>query len=128
VRWVSENCRPFEIVADRGFNSLMKTGRPGYWIPHPTVVSRDVKLAFARTRQRLSKMLRVSQQSFIDISKTCTHYPRTPQDYPGDISFATDAWTSSNHKSFVAITAHIVDDDGEPLVILLDFLELPEVR
>jgi hypothetical protein len=26
VRWVSENLRPFEIVRDRGFQSLMKTG------------------------------------------------------------------------------------------------------
>jgi len=61
VRWVSENARPFEIVKDRGFQSLMKTGRPEYYIPSPSTVSRDVHLVFAHTRQRISKMLRVSK-------------------------------------------------------------------
>ncbi|KAF8326248.1 hypothetical protein F5887DRAFT_900191, partial [Amanita rubescens] len=48
VRWVSESVRPFKIVADRGFQFLMKTGRPEYYIPSPTTVSRDVRLVFAR--------------------------------------------------------------------------------
>ena len=30
VRWVAESMRPFKIVEDRGFLSLMKTGRPEY--------------------------------------------------------------------------------------------------
>jgi hypothetical protein len=60
VRWVTENMRPFSIVADRGFNCLMKTGRPHYHIPSPMTVSRDVKRVFARTRQRIAKMLQVS--------------------------------------------------------------------
>ncbi|THV05844.1 hypothetical protein K435DRAFT_562725, partial [Dendrothele bispora CBS 962.96] len=104
TRWVTENCRPFEIVADRGFQSLMKTGRPHYWIPHPTTVSHDVKKVFAVTRSRISKLLR---------------------DYDGDISFATDAWTSPNHMAFVAITAHLIQD-GDIYPILLDFFEVPE--
>ena len=29
VRWITENKRPFQIVNDRAFQSLMKTGRPG---------------------------------------------------------------------------------------------------
>jgi hypothetical protein len=59
VRWVSESKRPFKIVNDRGFQSLMKTGRPGYHIPSPSTVSRDVKQVFKRVRQRIAKMLRV---------------------------------------------------------------------
>jgi hypothetical protein len=43
VQWVSESKRPFNIVKDCGFQSLMKTGRPDYYIPSPTTVSRDVK-------------------------------------------------------------------------------------
>jgi hypothetical protein len=42
VHWVAESVQPFEIVKDRGFHSLMKTGRPGYYIPSPSTVSRDV--------------------------------------------------------------------------------------
>lgn len=33
VWWVAESKRPFNIVSDRGFQSLMKTGRPEYHIP-----------------------------------------------------------------------------------------------
>jgi hypothetical protein len=57
---VSESVRPFSIVEDRGFKSLMKTGRPEYYIPSASTVSRDVRLVFARTRERIAKMLQVS--------------------------------------------------------------------
>jgi hypothetical protein len=60
VRWVSENARPFSIVSDRGFKNLMKTGRPEYYLPSPTTVSRDVRLVFARSRQRIAALLQVS--------------------------------------------------------------------
>jgi hypothetical protein len=60
VRWVSESMRPFSIVKDRGFQSLMKTGRPEYYIPSPETVSRDVKKVFVCCRERIAKMLQVS--------------------------------------------------------------------
>jgi len=59
VRWVAESKRPFKVVSDRGFQSLMKTGRPGYYIPSPVTVSRDVKRVFANARKRVAKMLQV---------------------------------------------------------------------
>jgi len=59
VRWVSESNRPFAIMKDQGFQSLMKTSRPNHYIPHPTMVSCDVKKVFARSRRRIAKMLRV---------------------------------------------------------------------
>jgi len=59
VRWVAESLRPFAIVKDRGFRSLMKTGRPDYYIPSPSTIARDVKAVFARVRNRISKILRV---------------------------------------------------------------------
>ncbi|KAF8867748.1 hypothetical protein BD779DRAFT_1615823 [Infundibulicybe gibba] len=51
VRWVCESMRPFEIVADRGFQSLMKTGRPEYYIPSPSTV-------FVKAWVRMAKMLK----------------------------------------------------------------------
>jgi hypothetical protein len=42
VRWVAESVRPFEIVKDCGFQSLMKTGHPEYYILSPSTVARDV--------------------------------------------------------------------------------------
>jgi hypothetical protein len=37
----------------------MKTGRPEYYIPSPSTVSRDVKQVFVRVRKRMAKMLQV---------------------------------------------------------------------
>ena len=39
VCWVAENLRPYEIMKDRSFQSLIKTGRPAYYLPHPSTVS-----------------------------------------------------------------------------------------
>ena len=39
-------------MSDRGFQSLMKTGRPEYHIPSEQTVSRDVKQVFVHARKR----------------------------------------------------------------------------
>jgi hypothetical protein len=80
----------------------MKTGRPDYYIPSPTTVSRDVKRVFANVRKCIAKML---------------------QEHNGKLNFATDAWTSPNHKAFVAVTAHF-EVNGEPVCMLLDLVEV----
>jgi hypothetical protein len=49
VWWVCENLRPFNIVSNPGFHTLMKTGRPNYHIPLVSTVAWDVKTIFART-------------------------------------------------------------------------------
>jgi len=40
------------------------------------------------------------------------------------VNFATDAWTSPNHKAFMAITAHF-EYEGLPMAMLLDLVEVP---
>ena len=65
VRWVSESLRSFEIMKDRGFSSLMKTGRPEYYIPSPKTVARDVRQVFIRTRKRIARMLQVSHVNVV---------------------------------------------------------------
>src|SRR5277367_6304591 len=57
VRWVSESKRPFKIITDRAFRSLMKTGRLEYPIPSAETVSRDVRNVFVNVRKRLAKIL-----------------------------------------------------------------------
>ena len=39
------------------------------------------------------------------------------------MSFATDAWTSPNHKAYVAVTVHF-KKDGIPISMLLDIVEV----
>ncbi|THH16129.1 hypothetical protein EW146_g4452 [Bondarzewia mesenterica] len=104
ICWVSESLRPFNIVNDRGFNCLIKMGRPEHYIPSPSTVSRDVRLVFANCHKQILKML---------------------QEYEGTLNFATDAWSSPNHCAFVAIMV-IKSHSGENLAeafaeILQDF-------
>ncbi|KAJ7284764.1 hypothetical protein C8J57DRAFT_1052823, partial [Mycena rebaudengoi] len=97
--------RPFTIAADRGFRYLMKSGRPTMWIPSPTTIAHDVKVLWKKTRERIAQRL---------------------SDRDGCISLATDAWTSPNHRAFVAVTGHW-EENGEKVDCLLDFIEVPEV-
>ena len=60
VQWVAESKCPFQIVNDRSFRSLMKTGWPECYIPSAETVSRDVKKVFVRVRDRIATMLQVS--------------------------------------------------------------------
>ncbi|KAJ7745353.1 hypothetical protein B0H16DRAFT_1321779, partial [Mycena metata] len=106
VRWVTESNRPVKIVTDFGFETLMKTGRPSTSIPSPRQVFRDVHASFDLCKAKIAKLL---------------------QEYPGQLNFSTDAWTSPNHRAIVAWVVHL-EHDGKPLSFLLDVKELPEVR
>jgi hypothetical protein len=76
VRWVSESKRPFKIVKDRRFQTLMKTGRPEYHIPSPETVSRDVRNVFVNARKHIAKMLQVSDARFFETKKKLTSRAR----------------------------------------------------
>lgn len=47
------------------------------------------------------------------------------QNYEGALNFATDAWTSPNHKAYVAFTIHF-EHEGAPIAMLLDLVEVAE--
>ena len=81
---------------------MMKMGRPEYYIPSPVTVLCDVKMVFVNTWKRIAKML---------------------QEHDGALSFATDAWTSPNHKAYVAITIHF-EHDRKPISMVLDLVEV----
>ncbi|KAJ7715100.1 hypothetical protein B0H14DRAFT_2413324, partial [Mycena olivaceomarginata] len=85
---------------------LLLAGRPELTVPSRRTIGHDLNAAFNRCSQRIVHML---------------------ENYNGRVSFATDAWTSPNHRAFVAWTAHL-QHEGQPLVFLLDIFEVPEVR
>ena len=60
VKWVSQSMRPFSIVKDEGFKTLMKTGRPNHYILKRRTVARDVRYVFKKTKIRIAKILQVS--------------------------------------------------------------------
>ena len=45
------------------------------------------------------------------------------QEYDGNLNFATDAWTSPNHKAYVTFTVHF-ERDGDPISMLLDIVKV----
>lgn len=106
VKWVTENNRPANIINDRELRELLVAGRPNMVLPSNTTISRDIKASFEKCRERVAKLL---------------------QEHPGRLHFATDAWTSPNHRAFIAWTVHL-EYEGEMLSFLIDISELPEVR
>jgi hypothetical protein len=52
-----------DIVEDRTFHRLMKTGRPSYRIPRARTVTRNVHVVFHRVKSRVASMLQVSHLS-----------------------------------------------------------------
>lgn len=104
MKWVTESNRALAITSDRELLELLSVGRPHISIPSPKTVARDIKTSFSKCQDRIGKMLR---------------------DHPGRLHFATDAWTSPNHRAFVAWTVHL-EFQGSPLSFLLDIIEVPE--
>ena len=120
---MSENKRPFKIVTDHGFRSLMKTRRPEYHIPSAETVSRDIRIVFVNIRRRIAKILRVSTMIYIFLIVNSPSRLQPLQERLGALSFATDAWTSPNHKAYVAVTVHF-ENEGVPMAMLLNIVEL----
>jgi hypothetical protein len=104
AKWVAESNRPASIVTDPELVNLLTTGHPHLKVPSPNTVRRDIKAAYLRCRERISKVLR---------------------EHPGRVHFATDAWTSTNHHAFVAWTVHL-EYNGTMLAFLLDIVDVPE--
>jgi hypothetical protein len=55
-------------------------------------------------------------------SNACMH-----QNYKGKLSFATDAWTSPNHKAYVAIIVYF-KRDGALISMLLDLVQVAKLH
>jgi hypothetical protein len=70
MKWVTEKRQPFAIVKDPQFVFLMKTGHPGYRLLSAPTVARDVKHIFIEMCQQISKMLKITQRTYLLIHLT----------------------------------------------------------
>ena len=104
IRCVAESLHSFEIIKDHGFQSLMRIGRPEYYLPHPSTISWDVKVVFVNIRIWVASTLQASPVTPILANIWIAH-----QKYESVFSFTTDAWTSPNHKALVAISIHLAN-------------------
>ena len=48
-----------------------------------------------------------------------------PQEHDGSLNFATDAWTSPNHRAYIGVMVHF-EVKGEKVAMLLDLIEVAE--
>ncbi|KAJ7793702.1 hypothetical protein B0H14DRAFT_2393192 [Mycena olivaceomarginata] len=85
---------------------ILSTGRPEYSLPRRRIVAWDLHAAYERSQEYVMNLL---------------------QEYPGRLSFGTDAWMSPNHRVFVPWIVHL-QHEGELLSFPLDVYEVPEVR
>jgi hypothetical protein len=60
---------------------------------------------------------------YVSVLVPITRLTVTHQEYDGALSFATDAWTSPNHKPYVAVTVHF-EKDGVAVLMLLDLVDV----
>ncbi|KAF8223902.1 hypothetical protein L208DRAFT_1314735 [Tricholoma matsutake] len=104
AKWVAESNRPANIVSNPELIDLLMTGHPHLKVPCQNTVRCDVKVAYVKCHEHISKL---------------------PQDHPGHVHFTTDAWMSTNHHVFVAWTMHI-EHNGTMLAFLLDAIKVPE--
>ena len=72
----------------------------------------------------MAKMIQVSRYYTQNLAATILNI--MPQEYEGNLNFATDAWTSPNHKSFVAVSVHF-EHKGKPMCMILDVVEVAKV-
>ena len=101
---MAESNRPASIVTNPELIDLLTTGHNHLKVPSPNTVRRNVKAAYVKCRERISKLL---------------------QEHPGLVHFVMDAWTSTNHHACVAWTVHF-EHNGAMLAFLLDIVKLPE--
>ncbi|KAJ7144097.1 hypothetical protein C8R44DRAFT_537739, partial [Mycena epipterygia] len=98
------NKRPV-VAGDRTLTEAeLRVGRPEYHLPSRCTVSRDLNASYERCRTFVEQLLK---------------------EHPGRLSFGTDAWTSPNHRAFVAWTVHL-HHEGELVSFPLDVFEVPE--
>ena len=117
---VTENFQSINIVKDCQLKDLLLAGHPGATIPSLSTVTRDVNKVFRMSKKKVEELLKVC--IMVEVSSYSNHL----QEYPGKLSFATDAWMSPNHQAFVAWTVYL-QHEGVPLVFLLDIIEVPEI-
>lgn len=97
VRWVSESVHLFKIVANCGFQTLMKTGHPEYYIPSPMTISHDIHLVFARCREWIGKILTVSEDSW---NETCTSLKKLNRSMMGSLALQS---THGPHQTIMCM-------------------------
>ena len=104
VNMVVQDLQPFSIVEDTGFRELMLELEPGY-----KLINRKYL-----TQHYLPDLYAKTKVTAKDLIQRETQF----------VSLTTDGWTSSANESYIAITAHYVNNCWELKSILLECCHL----
>ena len=120
--WVAESVQPFKIVADPGFQCLMRTGHPNCYLHDLCTVSHDVQNTFTQVREKLAVRLQVDV-SFVLIGHKLKNKPegiqRRTQLLHGCMDSAKPQVVHGYHRPS--------RNEGEPLSLPLDVIEVAKV-
>ena len=95
----------FTIVEENNFINYIRSLHPSAEIPSADTVKSRIMKYYEQDKEKIKDIL---------------------ANLSTKISFTTDCWTSPSGKSFMAITAHFIDNDWILQHILLDFIEIHE--
>ncbi|QRW11789.1 AC9 transposase [Ceratobasidium sp. AG-Ba] len=98
LRWIAVDDQPLSVVDQPEFRALRN-----YDIPHRTKVAEEMHQAYLREKDSITKSM---------------------QNALGSISLTTDLWSDQLLRSFMAVTAHYIDQFGEPAEHLIAFRKI----
>lgn len=97
-QFVVKDFQAFSIVESRSFRKFVEKLNPGYSLPARKTLS---------TTMMTFKYGEISGKIMAELDKTSS------------VCITTDAWTSRNNDSFIAVTCHYVDLESEALKSVL---------
>ena len=95
---------PLSFTEKKGFQKLMNNLCPDYKLSSKTVIVNKIHKIYDSTRSKI--------QSELDSADT--------------VALATDAWSSNSMKSFITVTAHVIDEKQEAKTFTLETKEQPK--
>ncbi|RPD54706.1 hypothetical protein L226DRAFT_470113, partial [Lentinus tigrinus ALCF2SS1-7] len=108
--WCAARHRPFAVVDDPEFKTILRMLYGKVELPSRVTVSRDVQRIVEETKTSLMKRF-----------ETLTGVNASAQNLKGKVHLCVDGWTSPNVISFLGVTAHW-HEDAEIRHVILDFI------
>ena len=90
AKWIVMNCRPINIVEDKGLTEVLQTvsNDPSYKPPCRTTVTKISKMYNGKKKNKLEILV---------------------EDSPNFVAITGDHWTSAGNHRYLGVTGHFID-------------------
>ena len=103
IKWIVINQHPFTVIEELNFIDFVKSLCPNATLFSADTVKRKIMDFYISDMEKMQNFLK---------------------EVPGKFSFTIDTWTSPTMKSFLAITAHFIDENWKIQNIIVDFVQI----